>query len=95
MASRIKRMVTVEENTVISGFGSSVVDLLQKSGVSDVPVKSIGLPDEFIEQGTQATLRSKYVLDAKGIVGQVLSLFPTLDSNSLLKVQDKAKATPF
>ncbi len=95
LASRIKRMVTVEENTVISGFGSSVVDLLQKSGVSDVPVKSIGLPDEFIEQGTQATLRSKYVLDAKGIVGQVLSLFPTLDSNSLLKVQDKAKATPF
>ena len=79
LASRIKRIVTVEENTLSGGFGSSVVDLLQKSGVSDVQVKSIGLPDEFIEQGAQAFLRSKYGLDAKGIARQVLTLFPALD----------------
>jgi 1-deoxy-D-xylulose-5-phosphate synthase len=87
LASRIKRIVTVEENTLRGGFGSSVIDLLQKSGMSDIQVKSIGLPDEFVEQGTQTILRSKYGLDAKGIAGQVLSLFSTLDSNSLVKVK--------
>ena len=89
LASRIKRIVTVEENALSGGFGSSVVDLLQKSGMSDVQVKSIGLPDEFIKQGAQATLRSEYGLDANGIVQQVLTLFPNLEPNSLLKVKSR------
>lgn len=93
LASRIKRMVTVEENALSGGFGSGVVDLLQKSNMSDIQVKSIGLPDEFVEQGAQTILRAKYGLDAKGIARQVLSLFP--DSNSLVKAKDEAKATPF
>jgi len=59
LANRIKHMVTVEENALSGGFGSCVVDLLQKSGISDVQVKSIGLPDEFIKQGAQAILRAK------------------------------------
>ncbi|MBI4180350.1 MAG: 1-deoxy-D-xylulose-5-phosphate synthase, partial [Chloroflexi bacterium] len=95
LTSRIKSLVTVEENTVIGGFGSSVLDLLQKSGISDVRVKNIGLPDEFIDQGTPAILRSKYGLDAKGIAQQVLSLFPSLNANAVLKVKDKARATSF
>ncbi len=86
LASRIKRMVTVEENTLSGGFGSSVINLLQKSGTSDVQVKSLGIPDEFVEQGTQAILRGKYGLDAKGIAGQVLTFFPALDSDSLISV---------
>lgn len=80
LAGRIKRIVTVEENTLSGGFGSSVVDLLQKSGISEVQVKSIGLPDEFIEQGSQAIIRSKYGLDSKGIAEHVLNLFATPDS---------------
>jgi 1-deoxy-D-xylulose-5-phosphate synthase len=82
LASRIKCMVTVEENTISGGFGSRVVNLLQKSGMSDIQVKSIGLPDEFIEQGEQSVLRAKYGLDAKGIARQVLTLFPALAPNS-------------
>lgn len=77
LAGGIKRLVTVEENALSGGFGNSVVELLQKSGVSDIRVKSIGIPDEFVEQGTQAVLRSKYGLDAKGIAKQVLELFPS------------------
>ena len=93
LASTIKRVVTVEENTLSGGYGSSVANLLQEAGLSDVQVKCIGIPDEFVEQGTQAILRSKYALDAKGIAGQVLSFFPTLDSTSVGKVKDEARAT--
>ncbi len=78
VASHVKNLVTVEENTLSGGFGSSVIELLQKSGMGGIQVKSIGIPDEFVEQGSQATLRSRYGLDTNGIARQVLSLFPTL-----------------
>jgi len=86
LASHIKCLVTVEENALSGGFGSSVVKLLQDSGMSDIQVKSIGLPDEFVEQGAQAILRAKHGLDAKGIAQQVLTL---------LKVKSKTVVTPF
>jgi len=91
LGSRIKRIVTVEENALSGGFGSSVVKLLEQSAIYDIQVKSIGIPDEFVEQGAQVALRSKYGLDAKGIVQQVLTLFPNLDSSSLLMVKGRLK----
>jgi 1-deoxy-D-xylulose-5-phosphate synthase len=75
LAEDIKRLVTVEENALSGGFGSSVVSLLKESGMSDIKVKSIGIPDEFVEQGSQAILRSSYGLDAKGIAREVMG-FP-------------------
>jgi 1-deoxy-D-xylulose-5-phosphate synthase len=76
LAGNIKRLVTVEENALSGGFGNSVIDLLQQSGISNIKVKVIGIPDEFVEQGSQARLRAKYGLDAEGIARQVLELFP-------------------
>ncbi|MFC1990114.1 1-deoxy-D-xylulose-5-phosphate synthase [Chloroflexota bacterium] len=95
LAGRVKRIITVEENTLSGGFGSCVIDLLQKSGMSGVQVRSIGLPDEFIEQGAQTILRSRYGLDAEGIARQVLSLFPDADTDSLVKLKGEAKAPRF
>lgn len=92
VAGRTKRIVTVEENSLNGGFGSLIVDLLHKSNLGYIQVKSIGLPDEFIEQGDQEMLRAKYASDAKGIIGEVLSLFPALDSSSVVETEGKAKA---
>jgi 1-deoxy-D-xylulose-5-phosphate synthase len=77
IASRIKRLVTVEENAVSSGFGNAVAEFLQQSGISDVQLKTIGIPDEFVEQGSPAVLRAKYGLDAQGIAKQVSELIPS------------------
>lgn len=76
LARRFKHMVTVEENVLAGGFGSSVNKLLQESGICSVNVKNIGIPDEFVEHGTQAVLRAKYNLDAKGIAGKILEVLP-------------------
>ncbi len=89
LASRIKRIVTVEDNALSGGFGSSVIKLLKESGIYDIQVKGIGIPDEFVEHGTQAILRAKYGLDAKGIARQLLTLLPDRDSASLLKTEVK------
>jgi len=72
----IKRIVTVEENVLAGGFGSGVAAVLAESGRCDVTLASIGINDEFVEHGTQPVLRSKYGLDAAGIVQKVINLFP-------------------
>ena len=95
IARRIKYMVTVEENVLGGGFGSSVLSLLQRAGVSDVRLKSIGIPDEFVEHGTQTILRAKYDLDAKGIARQTLLLLSKVKSNSQATIQPKTKTTTF
>jgi len=84
LARSIKRLVTVEENTLSGGFGSRVVDFLKMSGMGGIQVKSVGLPDEFVEHGNQVFLRSKYGIDAEGIAKQVLTFFPAIDSASLI-----------
>ena len=60
-------IVTVEENALLGGFGSAVLELISDAGMTGVRVKRIGLPDAFIEQGTQSQLRANLGLDAAGI----------------------------
>jgi 1-deoxy-D-xylulose-5-phosphate synthase len=68
-AQRTGRVVTVEENALMGGFGSAVTELLSERRVQ-VPVLRIGLPDRFIEQGSQAELRRRYALDGDGVAQQ-------------------------
>ena len=91
LAGRIKNIVTVEENVLTGGFGSSVDKLLQESGLHNVRVKNVGIADEFVEHGTQAILRARYSLDAKGIETKVLELFPGSGADLPFKVDNKAK----
>ena len=93
LARRIKCMVTVEENALSGGFGSSIVKLLQEADICNLPVKNLGIPDEFVEHGTQPVLRAKYSLDADGIVHQVLTLLPEHVPASSPKIKKKVGAT--
>jgi len=66
-------IITVEENALQGGFGSAVLELFEEKGVS-IPVKRIGVPDEFIEHGSQEELRARLGLTVEGIEAAVVSL---------------------
>ncbi|GFO68334.1 1-deoxy-D-xylulose-5-phosphate synthase 1 [Geomonas limicola] len=66
-AAKTGVLVTVEENALMGGFGSAVLELLSDEGLTEVRVKRIGIPDAFIEQGSQAQLRADLGLDGAGI----------------------------
>ena len=83
IAGRIKHLVTVEENALIGSFGSAVNTLLQERGLHHIRVRNIAIPDEFVEHGTQAILRAKYHLDARGIAEQTLGLLAEGKADSL------------
>ncbi|MCG3862413.1 MULTISPECIES: 1-deoxy-D-xylulose-5-phosphate synthase [unclassified Photobacterium] len=63
-------LVTVEENTIAGGAGSGVIEFLMKEKTLK-PVLNIGLPDRFIEQGTQAELHEMLEIDGAGIEKQI------------------------
>jgi 1-deoxy-D-xylulose-5-phosphate synthase len=66
-ARKCGRVITVEENALQGGFGSAVLELLHDTNLQDVKLRRLGLPDHFIEQGSQAQLRSDVGIDAEGI----------------------------
>ena len=66
VASRTKKILTLEENTLMGGFGSGVMELLSKEEIL-IPVKSMGIPDTFITHGSQKKLRNALGIDREGI----------------------------
>ena len=71
VASRSRRIITLEENVLIGGFGSGVSEALCRAEVY-MPFKSLGIPDVFITHGKQDTLRRSLSLDRDGIVRTIL-----------------------
>jgi 1-deoxy-D-xylulose-5-phosphate synthase len=63
-------LVTVEENVVMGGAGSAVLEALQRAGRT-VPVLQLGLPDRFIDQGDPAIQLASVGLDREGIVKSI------------------------
>lgn len=68
------RIVTVEENVLMGGFGSAVLECLHDHETADVKVARIGVPDEFVEHGPQEVLRNKYGLTPQGIARTCMEL---------------------
>ncbi len=68
IASSFKKIIIVEENILQGGFGSAVLEMLAEKSVSNVKIKRLGIPDEFVEHATQAQLRHKYGIDEEGII---------------------------
>lgn len=78
MAAKSGRLVTVEENALAGGFGSAVLQLCQSSNLVGLRVECIGLPDVFVEQGSQQQMRATFDLDSDGIVRRLRKSFPEL-----------------
>ncbi len=73
-------LITIEEGS-IGGFGSFVLQALAENGMLDrgLKVRSMVLPDEFIDQDSPAAMYATARLDTKGIVAKV---FEALGKNA-------------
>ena len=79
-------LVTVEENVIMGGAGSAVLEALQQQGCT-VPVLQLGLPDRFIDQGDPAVQLASVGLDAEGIA---LSIRRRLETEVTRKAAQKS-----
>ncbi len=70
-AKKCGRVVTVEEHTILGGLGEAVCGVLAEE--YPVPVKRIGVNDEFGHSGPAAALLAAMGLDAAGITKTTLA----------------------
>ncbi|MFM5204422.1 1-deoxy-D-xylulose-5-phosphate synthase [Aeromonas veronii] len=66
LAASHDHFVTIEDNAIMGGAGSAVNELLMRSKQCK-PVLNLGLPDRFVEQGTQQEIYALLGLDDAGI----------------------------
>lgn len=63
---KFKKIITVEDGMLKGGFGSSVIEFMCDNGYN-AEVKRLGIPDYFVEQGTQEELIRECGFDAESI----------------------------
>jgi 1-deoxy-D-xylulose-5-phosphate synthase len=69
-----QKIITIEDGTVVNGFGSLVLDFANTNGFKN-QVKTLGIPDCFIDHGTIAALQKICGLDIESLVVQFESSF--------------------
>jgi len=68
--SKYSKIVTVEDGTVVGGFGSAVLEFMNKYGYkADVTI--LGIPDRLVEHGSPKELHRECAYDAQGIAAAV------------------------
>lgn len=72
IGKKFSKIITVEDGTIIGGLGSAVIEFMNDNSYSS-KVKRLGIPDEFIEHGTQLELRRDCKYDINSIYDTALN----------------------
>ena len=72
--SPIKNIITLEDNVIKGGFGSQVTELLIRENMNNKNIRTLGLPDKFVHQGSNEELMEEYGLDIKGIINCIVNM---------------------
>lgn len=75
IARKFSMIVTVEENSVVGGFGSAVSEKLHEFDSWNGRLLIHGLPDDFVTHGTPSELLQSTSLDADGIASIVTDFY--------------------
>jgi len=67
-------VITVEESTLLGGFGSAVLEAVNAAGLSTAHIRRVGIPDRFIEHGDRDELLAELGIDVRGLVATAHSL---------------------
>ncbi len=68
---KTKKVVTIEDGTIINGLGTAIKELVIDNHMEDVEVKAYAYPDKFIQHGSVDELEKIYHLDEDAIVEDI------------------------
>jgi 1-deoxy-D-xylulose-5-phosphate synthase len=68
------KVITVEDNGIMGGFGSAVLELLAGHHLSHVKIRNLGYGDRYMEHATQEILWKKALIDAPAIINAAMEL---------------------
>ena len=71
--SNYNKVITVEDGTVVGGFGSAILEFMNEHGYK-ADVRILGIPDSLVEHGTPKQLYDQIGIDANGIAAEIRAL---------------------
>lgn len=74
---KYKHIITVEDGCLMGGFGSAVLEFAADQGYKNSSIVRLGIPDRFIEHGTQQELYRECGYDKNSIKSTVIKLMQT------------------
>ena len=75
-----KGIITVEEHSIFGGLGGAVAEIVTQA--HPVPIRILGIPDEYVVHGTPLQVFKHYGIDSKGIFNTALNF---INSNRKIK----------
>jgi 1-deoxy-D-xylulose-5-phosphate synthase len=70
---RFKKVITVEDGTIVGGFGSAVLEFMSENGYTSQLVR-MGIPDSFVEQGTPEQQHALCGYGPEGILNTLITM---------------------
>ncbi len=89
VASEHGLIVTIEENVLAGGAGSGVNEYMALQGLL-TPVLNLGLPDQYIDHGSQAQQLAECGLDKPGIMQSIRSSDHFMNTEPVKSISPKA-----
>ena len=71
--SNYTKVITVEDGTVVGGFGSAILEFMNENGYK-ADVRILGIPDSLVEHGTPKQLYDEIGIDANGIAEAIRTM---------------------
>ncbi len=71
--TKFEKLITIEDGVIQGGMGSAVIEFMVDNGYKS-DVKRLGIPDEFVQHGTQEELYTECGFNTEDIVAEALAL---------------------
>ena len=78
---KFNKIITLEDGTIVGGFGSTILEFMSEHNYS-AKVKRLGIPDNFIEHGTQQELYKECGYDAESIYREIKKILGLKNLNN-------------
>ncbi len=82
---KFSKIVTVEDGTIVGGFGAAVLEWLNEHGYHP-QVEMLGIPDRLVEHGTPEQLHRECGYDAEGIARTVRQLYAAVPAAGIPEI---------
>jgi 1-deoxy-D-xylulose-5-phosphate synthase len=69
-------IITIEEATLMGGFGSAVLEFYAQKEIYGMQIKTLGIPDYFVEHGTIKEQRAEVNLTVENLLQQIKTMMP-------------------
>ena len=80
LASSHQHLITIEDNVVTGGAGSSINEYLVERGY-EITITNFGIPDQIISHGSQSELYAEIGLDKKSLEYRINEIYNHISNN--------------